>query len=245
MVLVFLINLLFLESEIMEYGCTDKFIIELDKAAQIKCDSRYIELNYDEFSNYKFFVYNYNYNYKEYDVFVDFVNKSIDIDLYESNMEKIASSIQFEVKMNLIFTDFLNESAILTASKIFNSSLENINIWINMSWYNYMNFNNCPWIDGEYYNDYLYVKEYFEKINSKKTRWRKVCFPYSGYLFYQDETKGEIKFIPTGMFVGGIIAAVLIIVAVIVSLYYIARCRFKKDVEKMNDKSDEELDNYY
>ena len=41
------------------------------------------------------------------DLLLDFL-----IDLYESNMEKIASSIQFEVKMNLIFTDFLNESAI-------------------------------------------------------------------------------------------------------------------------------------
>ena len=236
MLLVYMINLLLLDHEITKYFCDSKFIIELDKTANIQCGNEYIELNYDEFSYTKFYAETEKYQNKD---FANFVNKSIDMDSYESNMANIASSIKFYYGKNLIFTDFVNENAILTASKIFDSNLDNIKIWINMSWNNYMNYTICPWVDGKYYNDYIYVKNYFDKI-TYKSRWRKVCFPYSGYLFYQDKPAGEIKYISTKAFVGGIIAAVLIFAAVVVSLYLIALYQFKKDMEKISDESIEE-----
>ncbi|KAK8880892.1 hypothetical protein M9Y10_003591 [Tritrichomonas musculus] len=118
---------------------------------------------------------------------------------------------------------------------------ENSQLLITFDWPAITNYTICPWIDGEYQDKYKNLESYFDEIETN-TSWRKICINNKGYLYFQEnQLKGKM-IISTATFFGVIALGIVVVLAIILSLYIIAyKLHYKKEKSlpmDENSKSD-------
>ena len=172
------------------------------------------EIPYDIIQDYQFSVGGNMY----------FYNISSNISSLNQNFKNIRKSIRKNQISELTFIDFSNPDDILGLHSYLN---ESPNTTYFMGW---SSFDSCNhFIINRGYNEYL---NYIDGI-IKNTIWRKVCINDIPYLFMHENRKPNIVYISTAALLSIIIVAFIIIVAMIISFCFIARCNYNKQKNKI------------
>lgn len=215
-----------LESYPNVFQCLYNLEFTLSNKAIIKCVDYYnTPSNYFDISmNYDVFKYCHFINYNQNPVVIA---RKIDYNLNYDLIETVIKSLFFYGQESFIFSNFFNMTSLDPYIQKYKS--ENSQLLITFDWPAITNYTICPWVDGEYQDKYKNLESYFDEIETN-TSWRKICINNKGYLYFQEnQLKGKM-IISTATFFGVIALGIVVVLAIILSLYIIAyKLHYKKE----------------